>query len=259
MKVQEVISSCIMFIVSGLVLVGFTIAWFTNTNMPAVTGMLMQAVEVGHVRVALTSGGEDVSELEGDARYAKVSITESPGAETQEQVPIEFAPGAYGTVTFYVTPVNNSEVRACDIVPTLWISQDGSTWYPGVTESSETGDDMEAVGEASGENDTMLTLAELYEIAGKHIEIFSDADMETKITADAPYVLEWTEENAGTEQTATIYWKWHYEWYDEYPLSEEEQEIYKTQEALIDKYDQEDMLLGNNVSHMKFYVTFSAR
>lgn len=252
MKVQEVISSCIMFIVSGLVLVGFTIAWYTNTNMPAVTGMLMQAVEVGHVWVRLkpaAEGGVDISELTDGNQYAEVVISQSPGADTamvegDTQVPIEFAPGAHGTVTFYVTPVNNSEVRACEIVPTMWISQDGSTWYPGLT---------------AGEDDTALTLAELYEIAGKHIELFSDADMETRITEDAPYVLEWTEENKGTEQTATIYWKWHYEWYDEYPLSEEEQEIYKTQEALVDKYDQEDMLLGNNLSHMKFYVTFSAR
>lgn len=249
MKVQEVISSCIMFIVSGLVLVGFTIAWYTNNNMPAVTGMQMQAVEVGHVWVRLkpeAEGGEDISELTDGNQYAEVDIIQSPGADMEDGKPVEFAPGAEGTVTFYVTPANNSEVTACDIEATLWISQDGDAWYPGIR-----------VGEEADNQETGAE--ELYEIAGKHIKFFADEDMTTPITADAPYVLTWTEQNAGTEQTATIYWKWYYEWYDDYPLSEEEKDIYTTQKALIDKYDQEDMLLGNNLSHMKFYFTFSAR
>ena len=256
MKVQEVISSCIMFIVSGLVLVGFTIAWYTNNHMPAVTGMLMQALEVGQVKVALEPGGEDVSELEESGEYAEIVTTEAAGADEKE-----LGPGSSGTVTFYVSPVNNSEVRACDIVPTLWISQDedGSSWHPGIRVGDEADGGEADEEDADSEEDTALALEELYEIAGKHIEFFSDEDMTTRITADTPYVLEWTDKNAGTEQTETIYWKWHYEWYDEYPLSEEEEAIYTTPEALTDKYDQEDMLLGNNLSHMKFYFTFSAR
>lgn len=246
MKVQEVISSCIMFIVSGLVLVGFTIAWFTNNYMPAVTGMQMQAVEVGHVKVALESGGADISELPDGTQYAEINVLECAGAQNNE-----LGPGSSGTVTFYVTPVNNSDVEACDIVPVLWISQDGSAWHPGVRVSDEIAD----VEKAS--IDAEIWPEKLYEIAGRHIEFFSDEDMTVKITDNDPYTLTWTDGNKGTEQPATIYWKWHYE----YPFTQTEKETLTAtqQKEKIDLYDQEDMQLGNNLSHMKFYFTFAAR
>lgn len=246
-----------MFIVSGLVLVGFTIAWYTNTHMPAVTGMQMQAVEMGHVKVALEPGGIDVSELEGDARYAEIVVTEAAGAEAKE-----LGPGSSGRVTFYISPVNNSNVEVCDIKPFLWVSQDNSSWYPGI----RVGDTVDAEGEPGegGEpaEDTGVTTEELYEIAGRHIEFFRDAGMEEKIAVDNPYVYELTEGTANTigEEKywiATIYWRWHYE----YPFTEMEKAELTTeqQKEKINRYDEEDMLLGNNISHMKFYFTFSAR
>lgn len=261
MKVQEVVSSCIMFIVSGLVLVGFTIAWYTNTHMPAITGLEMQAVEMGHVKVALEPGGTDVSELEGNARYAEIVVTEAAGAEAKE-----LGPGSGGTVTFYISPVNNSNVEVCDIKPILWVSQDNSSWHPGI----RVGDTADAEGESAEEpeeggepaEDAGITTEKLYEIAGRHIEFFRDADMKEKISADSPYVYELDEGTANIigEETywiATIYWKWHYE----YPFTEMEKQTLTTeqQKEKINLYDREDMLLGNHVSHMKFYFTFSAR
>jgi len=244
MKVQEVISSCIMFIVSGLVLVGFTIAWFTNNHMPAVTGMQMQAVEMGHVKVALEPGGKDVSELEGDERYAEINILKAAGTDENE-----LGPGSSGTVTFYLTPVNNSDVQACEIEPILWISQDGSSWHPGMTVDGEV---------AGGVAD----LEDLYEVAGRHIEFFSNAEMTDVISSAAPYEYQLSEssaveDNNGKYWIATIYWKWHYE----YPFTQTEKETLTAtqQKEKIDLYDQEDMQLGNNLSHMKFYFTFAAR
>lgn len=295
MKVQEVISSCIMFIVSGLVLVGFTIAWFTNAEFVTVTGLEVQAVELGHVRVALTPGGPDISDLAADeatygagAQYADVCITESPGADTETQtdsegretqVPTEFAPGAYGSVTFYVTPVNNSPVKACEIVPMLQITQDnGNTWYPEVED------------DGADPADGAPALEELYALAGKHIKFFKDADMTQPLDADTLLLLTWNADGSigadsegtateapnvgdggtdegtdpdahllGQEQKAVIYWKWYYEYYEGYPLTPEEAAIYTTEKQKIRKYDEEDMQLGNNITNMRFYITFSAR
>lgn len=271
MKVQEVISSCIMFIVSGLVLVGFTIAWFTNAEFVSVTGLTAQAVELGHVRVALTPGGPDITDLAADevtygegAQYAEILMTDS----------LEFVPGAYGSVTFYITPVNNSKVELCEIVPMLRITSDGETWYPeagkeSVSEGGDTGENT--IGDGMDDGATApLTPEELYEIAGKHIKFFKDADMTKPLDAEEFLLLTWEEDGSigadtegiatdGQEQKAVIYWKWYYEYYDDYPLTEEERLIYTTEKQRIRKYDEEDMQLGNNITNMRFYIIFSAK
>lgn len=276
MKFEEIISSLIMVIVTGLVLVGFTIAWYSNVHMPAVTGMEVKAVEVGSVKVALapaSEGGVDISELEGDAKYAELGMAEFTNVAEADKG--ELAPGVYGQVTFYVTPIN-SAVRSCSIVPMVRITQDGSTWYPVIesldgdsgetTEGSENNDGMgdasdSETGNSSDNNDidAVSTLEELHAIAQEHIEFFSDVAMTQRVTADAPYKLTWDGTDVmteGTEKTAVLYWKWHYE----YPFSDEEASLSDGEKnALIRGYDEEDMKLGNNVTDMKFYFTFSAQ
>lgn len=315
MKKEEVISSFIMCIVSGLVLIGFTIAWYSNTNMPAVTGIELQAVEIGHVKVALKSGGEDISELEGDAKYADMGMAVYTGLYTDPKLK-EMAPGAYGQVTFYVTPTN-SGVRTCSIVPELKITQDGSTWYPAASEDGEDGAGSDSMGtgsdeegsagsnststgsdeensagssstgtgsdeensagngsagtgsdgeDSAGAGSTEMTIEKLYQIAGEHIHFFSNEEMTEEITVDNPLQLTWKpedwtvkEENGeitATEKMAVIYWKWYYE----YPLSEMEKELpVAEQKKLLRQYDEEDMILGNFISNMKFYFTFAAQ
>ncbi len=310
MKFEEIISSFIMVIVTGLVLVGFTIAWFTNSHLPAVTGIEVMAAAMGSVQVALKPEAEvgvDISELEGDAKYAEIGIAEFTNVDDGE-----LAPGTYGQVTFYVKPIT-SAVTACNIVPIVRISQDGSTWYP-VIESVDgdgssagtdgtdgetgsgagTGTDVESgsgagtdgesgsgagtdgtdgetgsgagtdgtdgeTGSGAGSASTVVTIEELYELANGHIEFFwltEEGELQ-KITEENPYKLTWTAENALEEQPAEIYWKWHYE----YPFSTDEEASLSAEkkEELIDKYDEEDMKLGNNISEMKFYFTFAAQ
>lgn len=259
MRVEEVVSSFIMFIVSGLVLVGFTIAWYTNNHIPAVTGMSMIAADMGDVKVALTSGGDDISELTGDEKYADIGMEKLVNHDTKK-----LAPGTYGAVTFYVTPTKSSVV-SCKITPMLCITQDGSEWYSGETAS---GGDANVSGSGVSDGDVSadggiqaLTLAELYEITQRHIQLFSDKEMTTPITAGDSILLEWTLEerlqNVPIEKKVPIYWKWHYE----YPFTEEEQTTMSEEEKefAIDKYDEEDMLLGNAISGMKFYFTFVAQ
>lgn len=254
MKIEEVISSTIMFVVSGLVLIGFTIAWFTNMKMgPTVTGVQLEAAKMGDVKVALTSGGKDISELEAPDCYAKIEFDKYLDVDSNGKK--ELAPGTCGKVTFYVTPTS-SNVRACEIVPSLMIT-DGNDWYPEHTEDSEeTGDNESGNDSGDDSNASEWDAAGLYEIAQRHIEFYTDSSMteDSKITEDNVLDLEWTvddwdsEKGSMKEKAVTIYWKWHYE----YPFSTD-------QETLIRKYDEEDMKLGNNISGMKFYFTFTAR
>lgn len=253
MRVEEVVSSFIMFIVSGLVLVGFTIAWYTNNHIPAVTGMSMVAADMGDVKVALKEGDPDISELTGDDKYADIGMEKFVNYDMEK-----LAPGTCGAITFYVTPTKSS-VTACKITPTLYITQNGTTWYP--AEESVSGGDAEADvsdGDAAAQEST---IAALYEITQRHIQLFSDEEMTKPIAADGYLLVEWTLEERlqeePVEKTVPIYWKWHYE----YPFTEEEKETMSDaeKELAIDKYDEEDMLLGNFISGMKFYFTFVAQ
>ena len=122
------------------------------------------------------------------------------------------------------------------------------------------GNNSEAI-EIDSNTENVLTIEELYELVNAHIEFFSDAEMTQRITQDNMYTLVWDEEQAYVgefleEKQAVIYWKWHYE----YPFDAEEAMLPNAQKAeKIDNYDEEDMMIGNNISAMKFYFTFSAQ
>lgn len=279
MKIEEVISSTIMFVVSGLVLIGFTIAWFTDMSVgPTVTGVQLEAVKLDDIKVALESGikAKDVSELDAPYCYAEIGFDKYLDVDSKGKK--ELAPGTCGQVIFYVTPTNVN-VATCDIVPIVGITQDGKTWYPDVeklenaTEENSTGNTYggnESAGENSGDvsDETTVTIDELCEIVQRHIEFYSNEKMteEYKITADSPLELTWadndwnSETNSKSEQAVPIYWKWHYEYpFSTDQLTGENALSQKEQETLIRKYDEEDMKLGNNLSGMKFYFTFTAR
>ena len=283
MKKEEVISSVIMCIVCGLVLVGFTIAWFTQSNFAVVTGLQMAAEEINGVKVSLESGGIDITELDenGNPQYACFGTPDFENVSENELGIKDMAPGTYGVVTFYVTP-EDDEIKVCDICPKLLItqSQDGSSWYPDLEEDAEAEEDAEVKtdGEnaADGENgtdtvtegdaETDSTLEYLYGIAQKHIRFYSDEDMTKEITAQNPIQLTWTEEQRD-EIKVPIYWKWDYE----YPFNGADEAKYidseavltanelQEKKALILKYDYEDMELGRNISGMKFHFTFKAK
>lgn len=231
MKKEEIVSSCVMLVVSTLVLVGFTIAWYTSRNTPVATGLKAQAVALGDVKVALTPGGDDVTELMGDAKYADIGLGQYSNLEAGK-----LAPGTWGSVTFYVTPINGG-VRVCDIVPQVLISQTTDEWYPAEGKGQE--------------------LEELYELVKKHIQFFSDEGMQHEITEEQPFQLTWSSADAEQEKAAVLYWKWHYE----YPFTEEERAILSQaeQRSRLENYDIEDMKLGNNISRMKYYFTFAAQ
>jgi len=232
MKKEEFVASLVMTIVSVMVLIGVTIAWFSSSDRVFSKGMRVKAAELSSVKIALTPGGEDISELAKDDvpdnEFAEIGLEDLINVENGKM-----APGVFGDVTFYVTPEEG--VTRCAVVPVVQIQQGTGTWYPDIIGGTE-GDD---------------TIQELCEQVGRHISFYSDEAMTAEITEGNPYVLTWS---TIEEKTAVIYWKWHYE----YPFTTEQNETLSAGEkkALIDLYDIEDTNIGKNVSNMKFYFTF---
>lgn len=241
MKKEDVISAGIMTIVSILVLIGFTVAWFTGVfHIATVGGMHLKAAEMNNIKVALTEGGADISELSEENRYAEI------GLQDMLNVPVDkLAPGQFGKVNFYLTP-SDADIEYCEILPEVWIRQNEGAWYPGEW-------DTEADSEESREAE--LALEELYEVAQRHIVFFEDETMEKPI--DTTRLVEWTEADGKITKQVTIYWQWYYE----YPFTEVQLATLtkKEQQELIDEYDAEDTRIGNNITDMKFHFTFSAQ
>ena len=67
--------------------------------------------------------------------------------------------------------------------------------------------------------------------------------------------IAWTEDKsqAKVEKEVVIYWKWHYE----DPSVTRDGELTEEEEQKIIKYDEEDTLIGKNITSMKFHVTFT--
>ena len=250
MKKEQIITSAVMLVVSVLVLISVTIAWYTgNQDRPTVTGMQMSAAEVGEIKIALAPGGEDIlvlqeNNIEGD-EYADIGLEELINIESGK-----IAPGAFGKVTFYITPLSNS-IKKCVVTPSILLQQGSGDWYSG--EESETTSTEGGEGGAGGAG-TLPTTRELYEITKRHIEFFIDDTMTTKVTDQTPCQILWGTGEEMQEKAITIYWKWHYE----YPFSaaEESSLSQEQQKEKIDLYDQEDTKIGNYVTNMKFRFKF---
>lgn len=246
MKKEDVISAGVMTIVSILVLIGFTVAWFTDVFSVITTGMHLKAAEMNNIKIALTSGGDDISVLGEDEKYADIGLQDMTNVETNK-----LAPGQYGEVTFYITP-SNEGIEYCEIVPEVWIRQGDEEWYPGEADAES---DTESGAEGPGMEESELALAELYRITQEHIFFFEDEAMTTPIK-DLKKV-EWSEADGMDEKEVKIYWKWYYE----YPFTDLEMENLdeEQKQSRIDAYDAEDTQIGNNITAMKFHFAFAAK
>ncbi len=238
MKKEEFVSGLVMLIVSVMVLVGVTIAWFNSSDNVFAKGMRVKAAGPNSVKIALEPGGEDIGILaeddDPDNEYADIGLAELTNIETGKM-----APGAFGKVTFYVTPKNG--VKKCNITSLVQIRQGEGTWYPDILGGTENSAEIQA----------------LCEQVGRHVTFYSDEAMTKVINEDNPYQLLWSDGEAETEKPAVIYWIWHYE----YPFTQEEQDSLTEEQkkALIELYDEEDTNIGKNISSMKFHFTFSVQ
>lgn len=249
MKKEELISSVIMCIVCVLVLVGFTIAWFTTGGSSVVTGLQVTAGELSGVKISVVSKGPDIKDdgatfLQQFASFGMPDYTnveydvigytdvkDSNGVITETNVEVEapeLGPGTSGAITFYVTP-DSEGLIFCDVSPMIAVTEDeivpeNVNWYTSENIEECTSDD----------------LIEAHRIALTHIKFYSDENCTVELTA--PIRLSWEDvpaaEKTETEKPVTFYWKWDYE------------------NDQIPNYDEEDMFLGNHISSMKFEFVF---
>lgn len=258
MKRNKIIQLTVMSILSILMLVGFTVAWFSGDLGAALAkGMQLRAEEQGDIRIALETGGADISTLEGENKYVNVGLEELTNIEFVENGTkvYKMAPGAYGQVVFYVTPLK-PDVGSCTVVPEVRLKdKDGNL----VAQDSD-----------------------VYRIANEHIIFYyykagkttptllnmtevSGADG-TRVTMreSAVFPLEWdSTANTGIEKKITLYWRWDYEYPTDRILPSYQEGIaslgsVSSNEMLQDEYNREDTTIGNEIKHMNFHFEFTS-
>lgn len=258
MKRNKIIQLTVMSILSILMLVGFTVAWFSGDLGSALAkGMQLRAEEQGDIRIALKEGGADISTLEGEDKYVDVGLEELTNIEFVENGTkvYKMAPGAYGQVVFYVTPLKQ-DVGSCTVVPEVRLKdKDGNL----VTEDSD-----------------------VYRIANEHIIFYYYKARETTPTLlnmttvsgedgtrvtmreSAVFPLEWDSANdKGIEKKITLYWRWDYEYPTDRILPSYQEGIaslgsVSSNEMLKDEYNREDTTIGNEIKHMNFHFEFTS-
>ena len=260
MKRNKIIQLTVMSILSILMLVGFTVAWFSGDLGSALAkGVQLRAEEQGDIRIALKKGGADISTLEGENKYVNVGLEELNNIEFVENgVKVyKMAPGAYGQVVFYVTPLKQ-DVGSCTVVPEVRLKdKDGNL----VAQDSD-----------------------VYRIANEHIIFYYDKEENggttqtilnmttvsgkdgTRVTMreSAVFPLEWDSANhRGKEKKITLYWRWDYEYPTDRILPSYQEGIaslgsVSSNEMLKDEYNREDTTIGNEIKHMNFHFEFTS-
>ena len=258
MKRNKIIQLTVMSILSILMLVGFTVAWFSGDLGAALAkGMQLRAEEQGDIRIALKEGGADISTLEGENKYVNVGLEELNNIEFVENgVKVyKMAPGAYGQVVFYVTPLKQ-DVGSCTVVPEVRLKdKDGNL----VAQDSDVyriaNEHIIFYYYKTGE--TTPTLLNMTTVSGKD---------GTRVTMreSAVFPLEWDSTNdKGSEKEITLYWRWDYEYPTDRILPSYQEGIaslgsVSSNEMLKDEYNREDTTIGNEIKHMNFHFEFTS-
>lgn len=239
MKKEDFVSTLVMTAVSILMLVGVTIAWYTAVYaQPTVTGMQMHAEEQGDIKIALTPGGDDIAvlrenDIEND-EYVKIGLEELVNIENGQM-----APGAYGSVVFYITPLKQN-ITSCQILPSL---------VPGY-EKGVVVDESTSVN-INGEDKNVL------EVLERHFDFYIDENMTIEVndtdTKTMVVELGWNG-TSGVEEQVTLYWKWHYE--DPAATAANSTMTDAQKEAAIYDYDMEDTWIGTHLDTMSFHFDF---
>lgn len=220
MKKEQLVTTMIMLMLSIILLIGFTIAWYSSDNAtPRGSGMKMTAQGSSEFKIALTPGGTDIAELSGDEADAEVVVTPEG----------QIAPGSSGKITFYVTP-KSSAITSCTVVSNLQLLEREQTdWYPDYTKE----DPKDACNQ---DQKTRM------EIAESHIVFFHDENKTRKVTQEDPLKTTWSSGDTG-EKEVIVYWQWYYNTPDENAKS-------------VEQYDAEDFQFGQKIESIRFWFQF---
>lgn len=258
MKRNKIIQLTVMSILSILMLVGFTVAWFSGDLGSALAkGMQLRAEEQGDIRIALKEGGADISTLEGENKYVDVGLEQLTNIEFMENGTkvYKMAPGAYGQVVFYVTPLKQ-DVGSCTVVPEVRLKdKDGNLVAQGSDVYRIANEHIIFYYYKAGE--TTPTLLNMTTVSGED---------GTRVTMreSAVFPLEWDSANdKGIEKKITLYWRWDYAYPTDRILPSYQEGIaslgsVSSNEMLKDEYNREDTTIGNEIKHMNFHFEFTS-
>ena len=237
---ENLILNIEMMILIMVSLIAVTIAWFILTNRAQVNGMKLQAGGTEYIKVALEAGGQDVLELEGEAKYIDVGMPTFANTRAGQM-----APGTYGEMKLYITALSPM-AKGCNIR------------VEHIAEYVETVVDDIQNPEAA--NDVGITTkSEIDKLLKGHIQLYSQCIEDGNgekiysglITDKEPLVVP-LEHNV--EKMVSIYWVWPYEYTDLTQESLDEFSIDKEQLFDADKYEIDvDELSGYD---LKDYISF---
>jgi hypothetical protein len=204
------VMSNIMAIILLVCIIAATVAWFSNSQSAAVRGVNMTSAEVADIEVSLTkepwediyTAAAEATGTDGMAAGNEKQITmkmpafsniyDTNGQPVTRENSDILAPGAYGTLTFYVKSVNK-DCKACRIY-------------------------IDKAYKISGENTSDNIKSEISSIMQGHILCFgkrTETDGKYQysnyLSEDVPITLNL---DYDTPEEVTIYWVWPYEYTD---------------------------------------------
>lgn len=248
--------------------IAVTIAWFQLINSAWAKDLTLKAGSADYIKVALESGGKDVSELEEDQRYIDINMPNFYNVEKNAVGKTLMAPGVSGKLNLYITSLH-PDVTSCRI---------NAECIP-VFES----ENAEGMGETEGTGLTEEQKA-LEKLVKGHIQFYryySEEDGYTGFIGETEYAgtLNGTDpQNAtltidglqqGVEQHVTIYWIWFYEYTDipDEGKGRDDSGYYfdyngkvssLTTEEKVLYYDYGDTQIGLKVPELKFHIVVDA-
>lgn len=248
-----------MMVLITISLIAVTIAWFVLTDRAQVNGMRLMAGDAEYIKVALEAGGQDVTELEGDAKYIDVGMPVFANTKAGQM-----APGTYGEMKLYITALS-PVAKGCSIRV-----EHIAEYVQSVVDDSLDPD--------AGNQENIITKSEIDKLLKGHIQLYAQCEEDANgenvytelISEGEPLVVPLEQD---VEKEVSIYWVWPYEYTDltqeslnqfsddkeqffdedKYDIDLDEAGEY-TQKDYISFYDYGDTKLGMNVKDVHFHI-----
>lgn len=238
---EKIILSAVMCVLLAVVLTTATTAWYALNNSAKTYGLDIKLGGIGGIKVATKAGGTDIMAdpdlPHNEEGYPIISINLKEFENIESGT---IAPGAYGTLPFYITALGEN-IRSYSIKVQMEYRPASAT----VSEEQK---------------------QKIQEIINDHISVY-----ETQYTDETGivrfrdplvyYVDESDRVTAATgplryreEVLAEIYWVWNYELTDIADYSQIERFQNMDTRKAVRAYDEEDTTLGNYIDDIWFNV-----
>lgn len=283
------IMTYVMLVVTAIVIIAAVVAWMTFQHTADLTDIGMTTASSDSIKVAVSSGGEDIDVLRGKGQNVSIDLNmplfyEVESYSVQSEEKSRMAPGVYGNIIIYLTSLNE-DINTYRIIPTVLLT------YVDGTEDAIDGDgnliriDSETGKAVTGNQSGYMSEAEIEELRSLtkgHI-LFGEKGTNGSVTYSigtaeitGKQELPWNSaKGVGEEKKVTVNWSWVYE-YDKLPQDirsriaensssagtslprtlffEEERENSGVNYSKTQLYDYADTKIGAYVKSMKIHL-----